>query len=179
MIRIGVFRRAAGFTLMEIIVVVAIIGMAAAVAIPFFSKLSRRQRLISSAHEIQSSLMAARVRAVNYNRAVNLTITEATGSESLHKLQADPVIPLPTPPPTSPTPGPMIAWINANEVSFVATPTGGKVTFSAEGRMISETVPTPSIITVQGPVGSPVTNQVTIRTDSMGKVKIVTPVAWQ
>lgn len=174
MIRVRVFREASGFTLMETIVVVAIIGLATVVAVPYFSKLSRRQRLVSVAHEIQSSLMAARMRAVNYNRSVSFVITEATGAEELHRLQADPVVPLPTP-----APAPMIAWIKRSEVSFVATPTPGKVTFSADGRMISETAPTSAIITVQGPVGSPITNQVQIRTNSSGKVEVVTPAVWQ
>ena len=47
-----------------------------------------------------------------------------------------------------------------------------------DGRMVSETVPTPAVIVVQAPPGSP-PNQVTIRTSSSGKVEVVTPVAWQ
>ncbi|MGH9365887.1 MAG: pilus assembly FimT family protein, partial [Thermoanaerobaculia bacterium] len=54
-IRARVFWAASGFTLMETIIVVAIIGMAALVTIPYFAKLSRRQKLVSAAHEIQQS----------------------------------------------------------------------------------------------------------------------------
>ena len=38
---------------------VVIIGLAAAIAIPYFAKASRRTKLISAAHEIQASLLAA------------------------------------------------------------------------------------------------------------------------
>ena len=173
MIRVRVFRGAMGFTLLETLVVIAIIGLATVVAIPYFNRLSRRQRLVSAAHEIQSSLMAARMRAVRNNLNASLVITLATGAEANHHL--DLVVHTPAPTPTPFLPG----FLPRNAVEFVTTPTGSQVTFGADGRMISETVPTPAVITVQGPVGSPTMNQVTIRTSSNGKVQVVTPAVWQ
>ena len=52
-----------GFTFVELLVSVVIIGLCAAIAVPFFVKASRRTKLVGAAHEIQSSLMAARMRA--------------------------------------------------------------------------------------------------------------------
>lgn len=175
MIRVRVLREASGFTLMETLVVIAIIGLATVVAIPYFSKVSRRQRIVSAAHEIQQSLLAARMRAVRANQNTSLVITAATGAEQDHHL--DVVSPDNSP---APTPTPVVkGLIERNAVDFVVTPSNSKVTFSGQGRMISETVPTPAVITVQGPVGSPIVNQVTIRANSAGKIEVVTPAVWQ
>jgi prepilin-type N-terminal cleavage/methylation domain-containing protein len=175
MIRLRLFRGQRGYTLIELLVSVVIIGLAAAIAIPYFGKIANRQKLISAAHEIQSSLLAARMRAVRANQKTSLVFTAASGTEANHHL--DTVVPDNSP---APTPTPVnYGLLPANAFAFVTTPTNGKVTFSSEGRMISETVPTPAIITVRGPVGAPIMNQVTIRTTSAGKVQVVTPAVWQ
>lgn len=154
---------------------IAIIALAAAIAIPYFAKTSRRQRLVSAAHEIQASLLAARMRAVRANQNASLVVAAASGTEVDHHF--DVVAPDTSP---APTPTPVVkGFLPANAFDFVRTPTNSKVTFSGDGRMISETAPTPAVITVQGPVGSPVLNQVTIRTSSSGKVEVVTPAVWQ
>lgn len=173
MLRLRVFRSAGGFTFVEPLVSVVIIGLCAAIAVPFFVKASRRTKLVSAAHEIQSSLLAARMRAVRANTRTSLVLTAASGA-SEHRLDtvSPDNSPLPTPTPVSK------ATLPASAFTFVTTPTGSKVTFSGDGRMISETVPTPAVIKVQAPPGSP-PNQVTIRTTSSGKVEVVTPVAWQ
>jgi prepilin-type N-terminal cleavage/methylation domain-containing protein len=175
MIRVRVLRASAGFTLAEIIVVVAIVGMAALVAIPYFATLSRRQRLVAAAHEIQQSLLAARMRAVRANQNTSLLITVAAPGDSQHEFDTI----TPDNPPAPPPPPVNKSYLPANAFLFVTTPTNSKVTFSSEGRMISETVPTPAIISVQGPVGGTIVNQVTIRTTSAGKVEVVTPAVWQ
>ena len=81
MIRVRVFRGAMGFTLLETLIVIAIIGLATVVAIPYFASISRRQRLVSAAHEIQQSLLAARMRAVRANQNTSLLITAAAPGE--------------------------------------------------------------------------------------------------
>jgi prepilin-type N-terminal cleavage/methylation domain-containing protein len=175
MIRLRLFRGQRGYTFVELMVSIVIIGLAAAIAIPYFAKIANRQKLVSAAHEIQASLLAARMRAVRANQKTSLVLTAASGTDVNHHL--DTVVPDNSP---APTPTPVIyGLLPANAFAFVATPTNSKVTFSSEGRMISETVPTPSIIIVQGPVGAPIMNQVTIRTLSSGKVQVVTPTVWQ
>jgi type II secretory pathway pseudopilin PulG len=164
-----------GFTLMETVVVVAIIGLATVVAIPYFAKTSRRQRLVGAAHEIQQSLLAARMRAVRANQNASLLITPAAAGEAVHELDtiAPDIPPGPPPPPVNKS------YLPASALEFVALPLNNKVTFGGDGRVIAPPPPAPGIITVQGPVGSPVLNQVTIRANSTGRIEVVTPAVWQ
>ena len=160
---------------MELLVAILIIGLMSAIAIPYFMKASRRTRLMSAAHEIQQSLLAARMRAVRANQVTSLVLTAALPTENDHHL--DMVVPDTSP---APTPTPVNkGLLPSNSFSFVVTPTNSKVTFGGDGRMTSEPAPTPAIVTIQGPVGAPVLNQVTIRTNSRGKVEVVTPSVWQ
>ena len=164
-----------GFTLMETLVVVAIIGLATVVTIPYMVKASRRQRLVGAAHEIQQSLLAARMRAVRANQNASLLITAAAPGQASHELDtiAPDNSPAPTPPPVNK------AYLPASAVEFVALPLNNKITFSGEGRVIAPPAPTPGLITVQGPVGSATLNQVTIRANSTGRIEVVTPAVWQ
>jgi Tfp pilus assembly protein FimT len=164
-----------GFSILEALVVMLIIALVAAVSIPSFVRLSRRQKVISAAHEIQQTLLATRMRAVRANQTASLVIEPASGSQSVHELALVAPDPFPalTPTPVNRT------YLPGNSISFVVTPLNSKVTFGGDGRIISPPAPTPAIITVQGPVGSPVTNQVTIQANSSGKVQVVTPTVWQ
>jgi type II secretory pathway pseudopilin PulG len=164
-----------GFSVLEALVVMMIIGLLAAVSIPSFVRMSRRQRVVAAAHEIQQTLLAARMRAVRANQAASLVIVPASGSQSEHELDlvAPDPFPAPTPTPVSTT------FLPGNAISFVTLPVNNKVTFSGDGRIISPPAPTPAVITVQGPTGAPVMNQVTIQANSSGKVQVVTPAVWQ
>jgi len=57
-----------GFTVMEIILVVAIMGIMAAIAIPAFMKMLPGMRLNGAARQVMGDLMAARMKAVKLNR---------------------------------------------------------------------------------------------------------------
>jgi prepilin-type N-terminal cleavage/methylation domain-containing protein len=164
-----------GFTLIEALVVMLILAMLAAVTIPAFVRMSRRQRVVSAAHEIQQSLLATRMRAVRANQNASLVVVPASGAQSQHELDliAPDNSPAPTPTPVSTT------FIPINSIGFVSLPLNNKVTFSGDGRIVSPPAPTPAIITVQGPPGAAVMNQVTIQANSSGKVQVVTPAVWQ
>lgn len=164
-----------GFTLLETLIVIAIIGLATVVAIPYFASVSRRQRLVSAAHEIQQSLLAARMRAVRANQNTSLLITAAAPGGAVHEL--DTIAP---DNPPAPLPPPVVkSYLPANALEFVTLPANNKVTFGGDGRVIAPPAPTPGVIVVQGPVGSPILNQVTIRANSTGRIQVVTPAVWK
>ena len=175
MFRARVFSAEKGFTLIEALVVMVIIALLAAVSIPALVRIARRQKVVVAAHEIQQTLLAARMRAVRGNQTASLVIVPASGAQANHELDlvAPDPFPLPTPTPVNTT------LLPGNAISFVALPLNNKVTFSGDGRVISAPAPTPAVITVQGPVGAAVMNQVTIQVNANGRVQVVTPTVWQ
>jgi prepilin-type N-terminal cleavage/methylation domain-containing protein len=70
--RIG--RRSRGITLPELLVVVAIIGLAVAVAVPLISDAVRSARVRKATDELAVSLMAARMLAVTKRTPVDVTV---------------------------------------------------------------------------------------------------------
>jgi Tfp pilus assembly protein FimT len=64
------FARSGGWSLVELLVVIGIFGLMVAVATPYFLKIGRHYRLLGQVHEIQSTLMAARMQAIKRNQQV-------------------------------------------------------------------------------------------------------------
>jgi len=89
-------RRQRGFTLFEILLVITIIGIVSAVAVPSFSKWRERQAVNSASKSLLSHMKQARVIAMAENRTVKITFTangytyddDAAGTCGLCKPQA-------------------------------------------------------------------------------------------
>ncbi|HEY1250869.1 MAG TPA: GspH/FimT family pseudopilin [Thermoanaerobaculia bacterium] len=168
--------RSRGFSLLELLVVLAILALMTAVGIPWFMKLSQRQALKAAAREIETTLAAARMTAVKRNAPVSVVILSLTPPISFQTIEPAPPAPTPTIPPRS-------VVLNANAVRFFATPaaTGGTITFGGDGRLATPPpLPTPAIrMIVEGPANGTVRNQIQIDTTRGGAVRIITPVDWQ
>lgn len=68
-------RRTAGFTTTEMLVVVMIIAILAAIAAPYMGDMIRRQRIKTASFDVFSSLSFARSEAIKRNTTVTITPT--------------------------------------------------------------------------------------------------------
>jgi type IV fimbrial biogenesis protein FimT len=68
---------ACGFTVIEILIVIAVIGMLAGVAIPTYSQLLPKYRLNGAARQVMSDLLSARRRALSQHHTVQVMFTAA------------------------------------------------------------------------------------------------------
>jgi prepilin-type N-terminal cleavage/methylation domain-containing protein len=69
-----------GFTFMELMVIIAVIGILASIATPNFIAWLPNYRLRSSAEDIQSTLQLARLTAIKENSTVTVTFNTANDS---------------------------------------------------------------------------------------------------
>ena len=160
--------------MIELLIVIFIIGILAAVAVPFWGKVRRRTELRSMAMEIGTTLLAARMKAVRQNARTSIVITDTGDS-----LGIDTRLTVAAPPPT-PAADPLAHLsLSTRALRFVAMPAGGIITFDGSGRRVVPLDPTPATITIEGPIGGGPVNRITIDTNTAGKVRIVPPAAWQ
>ncbi len=167
--------RPKGFSLIELLVVLAIIALVALVGMPWLVKIGQRSQLKSAASEIQTTLMAARIKAVKRNQPVNIMITPG------------PPVTLMTIEPPPPTPNPTIApaqlTLPSKAAFLYATPNvaGGTVSFGGDGRLSMPTPnPTPGAYeyVIRGPVGVATPNEIHVQAWPNGRVVVVTPKDW-
>jgi prepilin-type N-terminal cleavage/methylation domain-containing protein len=168
-------RRSRGYTLVEILVVMAILGILSLVAIPWLHKVAQRNALKSGAREIATTLMAARMTAVKLNQPVSVVLNSITPPIQIAIVE-------PAPPAPTPTKVPQLLLLSRNDVRMFATPgtTGGTITFGGDGRLANVPALTPAaVMIVDGPVNSSPRNQIQISTSQAGRVQVITPVDWQ
>ena len=73
--------REAGFTLIEVMIVVAIISVLAALAFPGLSDLIARNRTKAAARELRGYLQKAKFEAIKQNRDCLVVFTQASGTD--------------------------------------------------------------------------------------------------
>jgi len=77
--RDGTLSRQVGFSLIEVLIAVAIIGIAAAIAIPNFTRMYMDYQARATASEITRHLVLARTRAMTSNQTVSVQIVLVNG----------------------------------------------------------------------------------------------------
>jgi Tfp pilus assembly protein FimT len=158
--------------MIELIIVMALMAMMALIATPWFIRIYQRNQLKSAAREIQTTLLAARMKAVRLNQQVSVVVSSAVPPLEFQTVQ-------PAPPAPTPTPAPAMLKLPASAAQFYATPNalGGIVTFGGDGRVVNFPT-TPAIYSIEGPVGMRTPNRIEVRVSTGGRVE-VTPTVWQ
>ena len=159
--------RRAGFSLVELIIVVALMAMMALIAAPWFVRMGQRNQIRSAAHELQTTLLAARMKAVNLNQPVSVVIAAVTPPLRFDTMSSVP--------PLTPTPTPLARLVlPASAAELFETPAvaGGVITFGGDGRVINFDPRTPAVFQIQGPIGMRTPNRYEIRTNSGGRVEV-------
>lgn len=91
-----------GFTLPEMMVTVAILGILTAIAAPSFTGMLERRRLVSAAEAIMSDLRWARGEAIKRNDDVTVTFTDgATWAYEINTATNPVALPIVCPPPAT------------------------------------------------------------------------------
>jgi prepilin-type N-terminal cleavage/methylation domain-containing protein len=71
-------RSVAGFTLVEMMIVIAIVGLMVSVAVPNYLTWNQKYQLKDSVASLQANISLARMTAINNNITVTVTVTQAT-----------------------------------------------------------------------------------------------------
>ena len=85
-------RRIAGFTLIELMVVLSVIGIMAALAFPSFSPQILQDRVVTTANQLNSAYKFARSEAVKRDKPINLVVSNNSWQVTLNEGGVDTVL---------------------------------------------------------------------------------------
>jgi prepilin-type N-terminal cleavage/methylation domain-containing protein len=164
--------RERGFSIIEILIVLAIIAILVLAAAPWFAKISQRNEVKSAGSNLAITLAAARMRAVKRNLPATVIITRASGSQSFHLLETFENV--------QPTPIKVEEGRISGRVDFPPTiaapypyPTNPTtVTFGPDGRVVG---PAPVTFTIRGMVRAGVQNDLPVQVSGNGKIEVLKP----
>ena len=74
-------KREAGFSLIELLVVVALVGILAGITVPAIAAGMTRYSLISASQQVVSTIRSARVQAVTRNRTIRVRFNSPVGGQ--------------------------------------------------------------------------------------------------
>ena len=75
-------QKSAGFTLLELMIAVVVVGILATIALPSFREFIERSNVRSSAESVLNALQLARAEAVRRNEQITFTLGSGTGATS-------------------------------------------------------------------------------------------------
>jgi prepilin-type N-terminal cleavage/methylation domain-containing protein len=159
--------RQAGFSLIEVLIAVAIIGIAAAIAIPSFTRMYIDYQARATASEITRHLVLVRTRAMTSNQTLNVQIVLVNGGVQMTTANL--------------AGAPALRGLNRIEAAQITPlifnsggiPTGGVVTFNSMGFRTSAPGIGVQTIQVGGALGGTPTTQYRINIAASGTSGLV------
>ena len=169
----SVRRRERGFSIIELLIVMAIIAVLVLAAAPWFAKISQRNEMKSAGSELALTLAAARMRAVKRNLPARVVITRNTGSVGFHRVETFEEV--------QPTPIKVADGRISGRVDFPPSPIAGPypyptnfmvITFGPDGRLVGTA---PATTTIRGPVNAGTQNDLPVQVSANGKIEVLKP----
>lgn len=148
----------------------AIIGILALAAAPWFAKISQRNQVKSSASQLAITLQAARMRAVKRNLPARVVVSRATGTQGYNLIETFEQT-IPTPIKVAELRLPALVDFPSSGIPGPYGPANpALVVFGPDGRATA-----PATFTIRGVIGAGTTNDLPVDVSANGKIEVLGP----